>query len=304
MAEKLYTQRKIKKSFLGLKTERPRAELGQALVLTGGGAPMVLMPGERATSGEAAWAGYDTVYEVDLGKRSCQVTGNAPASDGIAEFQFTLSASYRVNNPRQVIEDGLQDPNEALTRVLTETVRRIAGHHDIRQVNQAAQQVREALDGNKLSSKLPFDFTEVSFKLEVDSARKTLAQTGYAHEKAILEEQHKQEIYRMRRDMYETMAQGGQMSAMMQQLAQRPDDIVQVADILRQQDEQQKLANLQFLQTMLDKDMIQDHHLKDVIVNVVDQVYRTNQANRPQLGSPSRGQLTDTSLPPKEEKKK
>jgi len=51
MAERLYTQRKIKKSFLGLKTERPRAELGQALVLTGGGAPLVLMPGERGTSG-------------------------------------------------------------------------------------------------------------------------------------------------------------------------------------------------------------------------------------------------------------
>ena len=70
MAEKLYIQRKIRKSFLGLKTERPRAELGQALVLTGGGAPIVLQPGERAPSGEAAWSGYDTVYEVNMGKHS------------------------------------------------------------------------------------------------------------------------------------------------------------------------------------------------------------------------------------------
>jgi len=302
MADRLYIQRKIKKSFLGLKTERPRAELGQALVLTGGGAPLILMPGERATSGEAAWAGYDTVYEVGLGKRSCQISGTAPASDGIAEFQFSLSASYRVNNPRQVIEDGLQDPTEALNRVLTETVRRIAGHHDIQQVNQAAQQVRDALDNNRFSSKLPFDFSEVSFKLEVDSARKSLAQTGYAHEKALLEEKYKQEIYQIRRDMYATMAAGGQMAAMMQQLAQRPDDIAQVADILRQQDKDQWQANRQFLEKMLEEDRIPDHELRNAIFSIVNSVYQPPRGSQSQLGSASRGQLTDSSQQSKEGK--
>lgn len=283
MAEQLYTRRKIKRSFLGLRTERPRAELGQALVLTGGGAPIVLMPGERATSGEAAWGGYDTVYEVDMGKHSLQVTGSAPSADGIAEFRFNLSVSYRVNNPRQVIEDRLENPRDPLQQVLTETIRRVTARYDIREVQQAAAEARTLLEKNQLSSKLPFELSDVSLRLEVDEARKSIAQTLNKHEREVLEEKHRQEIFRIRREMYESMAQGGQMAAMIQQLAQRPDDIAQVADILRQQDEQRRLENLQLLQAMLDKDMVQDHHMKDVIVNIVDSVSRATGGGRDRL---------------------
>lgn len=315
MAERLYTQRKIKKSFLGLKTERPRAELGQALVLTGGGAPLVLMPGERATSGEAAWAGYDTVYEVDLGKHNLNVTGNAPADDGIAEFQFNLAFSYRVNSPRQLIEDGLQDPSDVLRQVLTETIRRVTSNHNIRDVQQATNATRSVLDKNQLSSKLPFELADISLRLEVDSAVKTIAKTRNEQEAAVLRQQHSQEIERMkeahnqeiwaqRRTVYENMADGGQMAALMQQLAQRPDDIAQVSEILRQQDERQRLENLQLLQTMLDKEMIQDHHMKDVIVNIVNSVHRPVQGSRPQLGGVGQGQITDSANPGKEEGKK
>ena len=313
MAEKLYTQRKIKKSFLGLKSERPRAELGQALVLTGGGTPIVLQPGEQATSGEAAWGGYDTVYEVDMGKHTASITGAAHADDGIAEFQFNLSFSYRVNNPRQLIEDRIQDPDAILRQVLTETIRRVTSTHNIRDVQQATNGARAVLDKNQLSSKLPFELTDISLRLEVDSASKTIAKTRTDQEIARLQESHKQELERMqeshkqeiwaqRRAVYEEMADGGRMSALMQQLAQRPDDIAHVADILRQQDDRQRMENFEMLKAMLDKEMIQDHHLKDVIVNIVNSVYRPSGGGRPQLGAASRGQLTDASKPKEEGK--
>lgn len=291
MPEKLYTQRKIKKSFLGLRSERPRAELGQALVLTGGGTPIVLMPGEQATAGEAAWSGYDTVYEVDMGKHTLQVSGSVPSADGIAEFRFTLSVSYKVNNPRQVIDDALADPRDLIQQVLAETIRQAASRYDIRDVQAARTDARTLLEKNQLSSKLPFEFSDISLQLEVDEARKNIAQTLDEHERELLEEKHRQEIFRIRREMYEMMAQGGQMSAMIQQLAQRPDDIVQVADILRRQDEQRRLENLQLLEAMLDKDMVQDHHMKDVIVNIVNSVSRRTGEAGPQLPGSQQSQL-------------
>jgi hypothetical protein len=147
------------------------------------------------------------------------------------------------------------------------------------------------LEKNQLSSKLPFEFSDISLQLEVDEARKNIAQTLDEHERELLEEKHRQEIFRIRREMYEMMAQGGQMSAMIQQLAQRPDDIVQVADILRRQDEQRRLENLQLLEAMLDKDMVQDHHMKDVIVNIVNSVSRRTGEAGPQLPGSQQSQL-------------
>lgn len=72
------------------------------------------------------------------------------------------------------------------------------------------------------------------------------------------------------------LSASGQTPSVSQQLVEQPSDIGQVADILRNQDELQRQENLELLQSMLDKEMIQNEHMKNVIVDIVNSVYRQN----------------------------
>jgi len=176
MAENIYTSRKLRRSFFGFKVERPQAAPGKVLVLTGGGAPIVLRPGEKPTAGEAAWNRYDTVIEIDAGRRDFTFTAPVPAKGGDVSFQMTFSASYQVSDPVRVLNEGLMNPEPALRRIITESASRITENFDIEDAPGAVKAVREVIDKNKYTEKLPFDLSSVNIKLDLDSqARDFLA---------------------------------------------------------------------------------------------------------------------------------
>lgn len=176
MAEQIYTSRKLRRGFFGFKVERPQAPPGKVLVLTGGGAPIVLRPGEKPTAGEAAWNRYDTVIEIDSGRRDFSFTAPVSAKGGDVSFQMTFSASYQVSDPVRVLNEGLMNPEPALRRVITESASRITEGFDIEDAPGAVAALRKMLDDKKYTEKLPFDLSAVNVKLDLDSqARDFLA---------------------------------------------------------------------------------------------------------------------------------
>lgn len=176
MAEQIYTSRKLRRRFFGFKVERPQAPPGKVLVLTGGGAPIVLRPGEKPTAGEAAWNRYDTVIEIDSGRRDFSFTAPVSAKGGDVSFQMTFSASYQVSDPVRVLNEGLMNPEPALRRVITESASRITEGFDIEDAPGAVAALRKMLDDKKYTEKLPFDLSAVNVKLDLDSqAREFLA---------------------------------------------------------------------------------------------------------------------------------
>lgn len=176
MTEQIYTTRKLKRGFFGFKVERPQAAPGKVLVLTGGGAPIVLWPGQKPTAGEAAWNRYDTVTEIDTVNREFNFTAPVAAKGGDVAFQMTFSAGYKVNDPVKVLNEGLLNPEPALRRVITERVSRITEQFDIEDAQGAVAAVRDLVDKGKYTEKLPFELSTVNVKLELDSqARDFLA---------------------------------------------------------------------------------------------------------------------------------
>lgn len=176
MAEQIYTSRKLKRGFFGFKVERPQAAPGKVLVLTGGGAPIVLWPSQKPTAGEAAWNRYDTVIEIDTGRRDFTFATPVAAKGGDVSFQMTFSASYRVSDPVRVLNEGLMNPEPALRRVITESASRVTENFDIEDAQGGVAAVREMVDKGKYTEKLPFELSAVNVKLELDNqAREFLA---------------------------------------------------------------------------------------------------------------------------------
>lgn len=169
MTEQIYTTRKLKRGFFGFKVERPQAAPGKVLVLTGGGAPIVLWPGQKPTAGEAAWNRYDTVIEIDTGRREFSFTAPVAAKGGFVAFQMTFSAGYKVNDPVKVLNEGLMNPEPALRRVVTESASRITEQFDIEDAQGATAAIRIMVDNGKYTEKLPFELSTVNVKLDLDS---------------------------------------------------------------------------------------------------------------------------------------
>lgn len=309
MAVKLINERKLQRRLFGLLGERPRAMPGQALVLTGKNGSTILHPEGSATTGEAVWGNYDTIYEVDLSNKDLAFACNAPAKGGDVSFRITFSCGYRVSDPAAVVDQRIEDPTPMLQRVLAETMSQVTAGFDIEDGQSALSAVRAALAAREFADSLPFALNTVNVGLELDNQAKAFLQkrrearqqatlaresndlTVAAAEAAQLQKEyertaqqrqrefdlrlqrqeieHQMEIQKLRVDMYKPIIEGGMMGMLVQQLAQNPDDIGRVTDVIMQAHNQKVQTDLLMLKALLDGDVIEDRHLKDVTASLV-----------------------------------
>lgn len=334
MASKLYSERKIERRFFGLRSERPKALPGQALVLTGNGGTVVLMSGTQATPGEAVWGAFDTVYEVDMGQKEIAFTCSAPAKGGDVSFQANFSASYRVNDPAAVVDRRIEDPAPIIKRVVTDAISQVTGGFDIEDVQSATAAVRESLAKRSFNKEMPFVLETPLVSLELDSkAKDFLSKRREMRRQAELargssdlttatadadrlkrefeikamqqQQQGELQIARMKADMeaeltrqkvkleldmqkqrldvYKPMIQEGMWGLLAQQLAQNPGDIGRVTDVMIQMHGQKVAADVAMLQTMVQGDMIEDRHIKEVVSNLVQNLQQNMRGGPLQL---------------------
>ena len=309
MAVKLYSKRKIERRFFGLRSKHLAALPGKALVLTGGGSTVALFPGQKATPGEAVYGGYDTIYEVDMGTKDFKYTFSAPAKGGDVSFRISFSAGYHVSDPIEVVNRQIEDPTTMLERVISEAVSKITAEHDIEDGEKALTAIRAALAKRQLGKETPFVLDTINVGLELDSEAKTFLrkrreqrrQVTLARESSDLtaataaaEREKKEyelqavkkqrefelelarekvkmelEIQQLRLSVYKPMIEGGLWSVLIQQLAQNPDDIGRVTDVMLQAHSQKVQSDLLMLKALIDGDVIQDHHLHDVTTRLI-----------------------------------
>lgn len=336
MSPNLLTERKLQRKLWGLLSERPRAMPGQALVLTGKDGTTILYSERAATTGEAVWGNYDTIYEVDLGNRDLTFSCGAPAKGGDVSFRVSFSCGYQVSDPAAVVHQHIEDPAPMLQRVLTETISRVTAGFDIEDGPAALQAVRTALEKRDFADRLPFELNSINVGLELDAPAKAFlakrretrqqavlardssdltvaaAEAAQLRQKYDLESQQRQrefelqlqrekirhelEMQKLRIDVYRPMVEGGMMGMLVQQLAQNPDDIGRVTDVILQMHSQKVQTDLLMLKTLLDGDAIEDRHLKDVTASLVHNLEQ-NLRGAPALGAGSANarQLTDGS---------
>lgn len=334
MPGKLYNERKLERKLWGLLSERPRALPGQALVLVGRGGTAVLYPDRTATTGEAVWGGYDTVYEVDMGHKEIAFTCSAPAEGGDVSFQVNFSAGYRVSNPAMVVDRRIEDAEPIIKRVVADAISQVTARFDIEKVQDATAAVREMLATHDFGREMPFVLETPLATLELDSKAKEYlskrremtrqaelarhssnltaatadaerlkreyelqalkrqqeAEIEMAKIKADMEAelarrkvQLELEIQRQRLEVYRPMIEGGMWGLLAQQLAQNPGDIGRVTEMMLQAQGQKAQADLAMLKALLESDVIEDRHLKDVTASLVRNLEQ-NLRGAPALG--------------------
>jgi len=309
MKTKLYEQQSIKRKFFGLKSDRPKAGPHEALVLTGKGGTVVLLPDQSATPGEAFMAKYDTVFRVNMGVYDITTTFQAPAEGGDVSFTVTFSTGYRVSDPSAVVKRKLEDPASLLVRSFQESISQITSSFDIEKGADAAKAIREAMVTKTFVAGLPFVLEQPHVQVDLDSAAKaylsqkreqrrqadltraSTSQTIAEAEKRQLEQEYELrareqeakfqmemekrrvemelQVQQMRLEVYKPMIEGGMWALLMQQLAQNPDDIGKVTDVIMTMHGRKVEADLLRLKTLIDGDVIDDAQIKRVTDSLI-----------------------------------
>jgi hypothetical protein len=286
MTSQLFQKRELKRKFLGLRNERPKAESGRALVLAGDGVFTVLHPGQKITQGESVWGRFNTLYEVDISPKDFSFSDNVPAKGGVMEFRINFAANYQVADPVEVVKQGIQDPVPMLRRVLIDTIGTVTEEYDIENSEAARKAVRQKLEKG-IGKKMPFVIDTIQFKLEPDSeAKEYLKELRRQQRKATLITKSTQVIEaealidKLNRKTrlegeaelqkhYESVLDKGITGILVQQLAQNPENAPQVTNFLLQLHQQDVQGKVKILQTMVEKDMIEDWQLQEVVDSVV-----------------------------------
>jgi hypothetical protein len=91
------------------------------------------------------------------------------------------------------------------------------------------------------------------------------------------------ETQKKRLEIYKPMIQEGMWGVLVQQLAQNPGDIGRVTDVMIQIHGQKVAADVAMLQTMIQGDMIEDRHMKDVVSTLVQNLQQNLRSGPLQL---------------------
>jgi hypothetical protein len=304
MAEKLYTVRELRRGMFGFKAERPLAPPGKVLVLIGGGAPIVLWPGDRPTPGESTWNRYTTVYEIEMGVRPLSFTASLPTQEPDVYFQVNCSANYKIADPLRVINDGLDAPEKFLKDILVASFSDVTPEFEVEEKQKAETAVRAVMVKKQFSEKLPFELIGVNVSLALDAATTEYLQRRReqreaaklaAESKAVAEAQGKlqelvqeqAEILTRRKEqhqidnqlariqkLYQPMIEKGWWGVIIQQLAQNPDDIGRVSSMILELYSREAAANNAILKTLIKEDIVDETHLKDVRAKLVGGLLR------------------------------
>jgi len=273
-------------------------------------APIVLYPGQSISPGEAVWGRHDTIYEVDITQKNLDFRTSAPAQGGVWEFSVHFSGSYQVSDPVALINQGIEDPERLLQLVIKDAISQVTQQFDIEDGEQARNAVRNQLEKG-LKKDVPFKLTAIFIELEPDKeAKEYLKEQRRQIRKATLIQgearvmQAQGSIDKLKRQLvkeedtemtehYKQMLDQGITTILAKQLAQDPANAAQVTNFLMQLHQQDVNGKVQILQTMLDKDMIEDWQLQEIVDNIVKSSTAGPLQSTPQLTASAKKALPD-----------
>jgi len=260
---------------------RPAPEPGIALVLFREGQPLItLWPGDRLTSGEVSWGNYKTVYKVDITEHSFSFSCTLPCHGEAFEFHTQVDITYSVENPSLIVERNITDARTVLEPLIVNTMREVSREHDVEQSAEAEKSITERVleESKKYSTGLKILRFVVKLSLEEDARNhirqlKQIERTKVSERRqAELEKQRIElevERTKMRMEFYSPLIKEGQWQLLALQLANHPDDVAAIAQMIRQQRQADMENQLRALKIMLEEDVIEGFQMEEASKRVL-----------------------------------
>lgn len=255
---------------------RPVPEPGTALVLYREGQPLItLWPGDRLTSGEVAWGNYRSIYKVDITEHSFSFNCTLPCRGEAFEFHAQVNVTYSVENPSLVVERNITDARAVLEPLIINTMRNISRRYEVEQSAEAEKAIIESVreESKKYGTGLKLVRFVVELSLEEDARkhRRQVRQIKRAKEieraQAELERQRimlEKERTQMKMDFYGPLIREGQWQLLALYLANHPDDVATIEQIIRQHRQAEIENQLRALKIMLEEDAIEGWQVEAV----------------------------------------
>lgn len=254
---------------------RPSPEPGIALVLFREGQDLItLWPNDQLTSGEMSWGNYKTIYKVDISEHSFDFKCNLPCRGEGYEFHTQVNGTFSVENPSLIIERNVTDGLKVLEPLIIRSMRDESRRYDVEQSAEAETSITLHVlkKSKKFNTGIKLYRLIVKISLEEDARNhiRQLKQIERAKESERMhDELEKQRIEldvertRMRLDFYEPLIKEGKWQLLALQLANHPDDVTSVAQMIRQQRQSDIDNQLKALKIMLEKDIIEGFQIEE-----------------------------------------
>jgi len=282
---------------LRLFQSRPTPEPGVALVLFREGQPLVtLWLGDRLTAGEVRWGNYKVVHKVDVTEHSFSFDCVLPCESDAFDFHAEIEVACAVDDPALVVKRNITDVRATLEPLLTRTMRCVSRRYGVEKSAAAEEAIIQAVENEaydigikinrfvvrlrleedareyirkqeEIRRRTKLDKAEIERQREVEAAQATLEEERRKLRQ--VEAQWELERKKMMMDFYAPLVREGHWQLLALQLADRPEDIATVAQMLSQQRQAEMEHQLRALKIMLEEDALEGFQMEEAARRVL-----------------------------------
>jgi len=261
------------KSRLRVLRPHPAPRPGVALVVDREGHhPLTIWPSDRMTMGEVTWGRKATIYEVDVSERSFDFECKLPCRSDAFEFHATARVTYSVDDPAIIVANKkIADGHALVERLLLHVMRAKSREFEVEESAEAEAAISEL--GLAATHNPPTGLKVVRFavELELEEDARTFIRKlkvlernkKYEFGQSELEKQRlalSHELEGMKLKFYGPLVRGGHWELLGLHLANNPEEVANVAKILREQDAATRDKQLEFLKTLIDGGTVEGFH--------------------------------------------
>jgi hypothetical protein len=288
--------------YMGKKAEPVTAHLAHVLVTTKG-EHRIVWPHDRAhsvvwqhTRTSSLFRGQiKTVYDIDLGIHHLRFDAELPGAGDTFSFKASAVVEWRVLDPSLVVRSQLSDIRPAVQPAVIEEMRRIAREFGVEQSAAAERAINERLVGEAL------DFNNLA---QLGDALAKTASSGHVgreygvwtrtiasvqpdrlkQELRMLQEQNKNQVLANRMGFYRDAFMSGDIERAVLQVAQNPEELSAVAQMVREQELAGQRMTIDFVNKLLEAGAIERWQVNDQAKAALDWLRQsTNAVLTPQL---------------------
>lgn len=250
-----------------------------------------------------------TVYDVDLGIRHLRFDSELPGKGDTFTFRAEAVVEWRVLDPSLVVRSQLRDVRELIQPVVVEAMRRIARYYPIDGSAEAEQAINQQLAGEALDFNDPAqlrdaiahaasaghvgreyglwtrtianvhpDRTRQSQNDEVRDLEHQIKAERLKQELRLLQEQNRQEVMVGRMGFYRDAFVSGDIDRAVLQVAQNPDELTAVAQVVREQELMGQRMTVDFVNKLIESGAIERWQVNDQAKAALDWLRQSTNA--------------------------
>ena len=237
-----------------------------------------------------------TVYEIDLGIHHARVEEDLPSQGHTASFHAKISIDWRVLDPSAIVRHQVMDISKSLYADLLHRARGIAREFMIDQITEAEDKINDQFQGIELDVTTPTGMQQAMQKatnlgclgakyglwtsaithLTLDEAatehnakmmklRWALEEEEAEQRLRMMKNQNEQEITAERIAVYREIIASGDVERFALRLANHPDEISAVTEIIREDQLTSRQDTINFIKHMVDSGVVERWEVSDQV---------------------------------------